>query len=260
MILKRDLTLVASLSFFVFAQANPVRADVIFYQDTFSRTGSFFGSSPEIVGVSGNPTWGINIYYLPTLDETNGSVGRFGGAGVKIPFVAESGYRYTLSADIAIDSGGLVGQGGGIGFFPSTSYYPNPNIYLRSEDQNGSDVTTVAYNPYDFSPGTAVDLDLTPFTNVGAMKIVLDTSAPGWTADFFLNDSLIRSHTYSINPEISFVGIHSDWNGSVDNFILTQSAAVPEPSAFLLLTVAAGGVALRRRFKNGHCQLASSVS
>ena len=75
------------------------------------------------------------------------------------------------------------------------------------------------------------------------LKVVLDTTAADWSAEWFVDDVLVRGPVaYGTQPVINWVGFgkFSSASGTVDNFSLSAVAA-PEPGTGALLGMAALG-------------------
>ena len=70
-----------------------------------------------------------------------------------------------------------------------------------------------------------------------------------WTAEWFINNSSVRSATYSTNPTITQVGLmrFESAAGSARNFTLT---VVPEPGTSMLLGLGLAGLSVRRRSRS----------
>ena len=90
------------------------------------------------------------------------------------------------------------------------------------------------------------NVDEDKWTGFVNLAIELDTRDTLWTATWSANNELLRTHTYTANPAINYVGFGSHGaTGWVDNF---QLAIVPEPGTVILLVSAlACGLLWRRR-------------
>lgn len=165
-----------------------------------------------------------------------------GGSGAYLPFVPATGQIYTLSADMNAtntDSNWLaLGFAGATDTSAFVNTTPYAWIMMRGDrTQNDSIQTFPALTQstgQHSSPSGVVNL-----------KVVLDTSTPLWSVQWFADNGLLRAYNYSANPAISHVGFgsHSGGMGTVDNFTLS---VVPEPAGLSLLAL--GGVMLLRRW------------
>jgi hypothetical protein len=111
----------------------------------------------------------------------------------------------------------------------STSSPPYEVFSLDGTGSAGGGVggAIVSYGNYD-----SLSASPTP------VKIVLDTTNPtNWSAQWYLNGDLVRTHAYGIAlTDIAYVTLSSqgDVSGSAANFLLT---VVPEPGSLGLLTL-----------------------
>jgi hypothetical protein len=214
------------------------------YSDTFSRAGTFAGSAPDV----GTGNW--TSTGAPTLDGTKVTATSIQSY---LPFSPVSGATYTLSVNLTTVTSG--GQWTGFGFASSTSgdtahfhtaFTPAPWMMLRGD--NGLDLfggpggTNSQTSPGVTGPGVQGSV----------YSIILNTTASQWTYSYSgpgINSTPV--YTFSTNPTITQVGFGtiSGVTGNFDNFTLTQTSAIPEPSTYAALAglAAFGLVCVRRR-------------
>lgn len=215
----------------------------VFFEDfSGSSLSDLNGTAPDIR--PGSETWSV----APGSWQADGSITGAGEANAFLSFSPTTGQTYTLSIDANPQNG--TGDWFALGFAGAAA--------TNSGFQESS---TVAWMLLRGNRGTGgVQTFLGPDTNGGTdhdalpdtvnLKVVLDTTATQWTAEWFINGTSIREETFSSNPNINYVGFgrFGDATGTVDNFALTATA-VPEPSTYALGIGAAAVVvaALRRR-------------
>ena len=99
--------------------------------------------------------------------------------------------------------------------------------------------------------GGEVQIGNTVFDTPVNLKVVLDTTnAANYEATWFI-DGVEKDSTFIGAPSLThvFINKHSgSTSGTVDNFQLTNTAAIPEPSSVALLSL--GGLVLLRRRRN----------
>lgn len=228
---------------------NYAQAGVVI-SDTFSRTGSLNGSTPDI-----NPGTSWNVPDTSVSHATDGSVLNMAGeslsARANIGFTLDPGLIYTLSVDVNVDDAGgpwWLNAGFTTDLTKGASYYDGVSAWmlLRSEDDETSDIQTFT------GPNTvgAVDYDLASFTNTGTMKIELDTTnLANYSAKWFFNGNLLGTGTIGA-PAITGVFLGSGYQtGTFDNFLLTDNTAapVPEPASLAMWGLGAVGMMFARR-------------
>lgn len=209
----------------------------VIYFDDFSGSGdtSLNGTTPDTR--PGTETWLSSANW-----RADGSKVVTNSGAAFLPFVPASGKIYTLSADVnrtgtgqdwlAIGFAGTANTGN---FVSSTPY---TWMLLRGDRGEGGIQTFLgggtAQSMNHFGPSGTVNL-----------KVILDTTTPLWSAQWYANDTPLRTTSFTTNPTISHVafGGHSNGVGTVDNLTLS---VVPEPGAAGLL-FGAGLLALRRK-------------
>lgn len=206
------------------------RAETILYQDSFSRTATLGSSTPDIrlgdYGASATATWTSSGY------STDGTYAYYLGDGVRnafLQFQPESGYVYTLSADMLTDAPDwavLAYSSNATTMYSGLFEYGQP--FIR-ENADG----TVRGK---LLPGPTEDV----ITNVPVgwhnYAISLDTRESLWKASFYVDGVQFGSTcVYTTNPTINYVGFGKfDSTLQVDNFTLSV-AEVPEPGTLALL-------------------------
>lgn len=233
------------LLFSVLAACASAQTTLIY--DDFSGSGStsLNGTTPDTS--LGGETWIATTG--PGTWAADGSVSSSGPSNAFLAFTPSAGHVYTLSLDanpltvtsswfaLGFGSGDDTGTGTG---FQDTGV--SPWMLLRG-DRSGNAVQTF------IGPNTAGGANATGATGVVNLKVVLDTTGPSWTAEWFVNNASIRQNTYTTNPTINYVGFGDlgGITGTVDNFLLTATG-VPEPATTALtLGLATAALLARRR-------------
>jgi PEP-CTERM motif len=227
---------------------NYAQAGVII-SDTFTRTGSLNGSTPDI-----NPGTSWNVPNDSSANHTtDGSVLNmvaepWGVSGANIGFTLDPGLIYTLSVDVNVGDTGeynWLNVGFTTDLTNGGTYYGGLSAWmlLRSQEVSTSDdIQTFTAN----NTGV-VDYELASFTNTGTMKIELDTTnLTNYSAKWFFNGNLLGTGTIGA-PAITgvFLGNY-DQTGTFDNFLLTDNA-VPEPASIAMWGIGAVGLMFARR-------------
>ncbi len=213
--------------------AAPAGADII-YSESFggSDTNALSGTSPDIR--PGAETW-----MAVNWSET-GKLNVFADSNAFLPFTPEAGKLYTLTATLDPKTAGIgTSHWLALGFAQSNNtgvdFWASPNnsgpwVLFRQEDAAATVIGTYT------GPGTTGSQahDLNP-DKVGAVvfTIELDTTAANWTADWYEDGNLLRSHTFITNPTIHYVGFGGvEATGIIDDFSLV---VIPEPSTLALV-------------------------
>ncbi len=222
--------------------------DLIYY-DGFSRAGSvnLHGTPPPIS--AGGATWTAHADW-----KADGSISVTQHRNAFLPFEPEAGTIYRLSMDVNPTEGARIHDWFGLGFTSSAGTSNQfslnsaaPWALLRVGRTDGE----AGYPPLYTAtgPGNAgfesYSSDSDIWTGVVNLAIELDTRGDNWTAEWFVDGEWLRTHTYTTNPTIHYVGFGAyDASGLVRNF---QLAIVPEPGGLLLLVSALVGALLWRR-------------
>ncbi|HWA87934.1 MAG TPA: PEP-CTERM sorting domain-containing protein [Opitutus sp.] len=229
-------------------------AQTTIYFDDFSGSSStdLTGTTPDIS--SGGATWIADTG--GSAWKADGSISNSGASNAFLSFAPSAGHVYTLS----IDANPVNGNGDwfAIGFSQLAtvnSIYAGGSVsasaWMLLRGDRTDDLETF------LGPGTGDEVDFNPPDDITLspgsvnLKVILDTTGAQWTAEWVVNNVSIRQTTFDTNPTINYVGLGrwSTASGTVDNFTLTSTSAIPEPAtcALTLGTLAAGAVMLRRR-------------
>lgn len=249
----------AVLVMLILTGTSAARAEVI-YSDDFNgaATTDLNGLAPDVR--PGNETW-----LSATGDagwKADGSINKSGenvNSNSFLPFVPAAGNVYTLSID-ANPNDTLVNDSDwfALGFtsaanvttpFNSNPLQAAPWMLLRSNVDDPSFSAYSASGPVN-SGLVSHSLSNSGFVN---LKIVLDTTQPAWSAEWFFDGSSVRVFDYSTNPTINFVAFvgYDEADGFVDNFVLSDaSAVVPEPATQVLTGLAIVGIVAICRRRN----------
>jgi hypothetical protein len=242
-----NLRVKCQLSLFPVLAVMSTAQAVVIYSDDFSGSApaDLNGTVPDIR--PGSETWLAGSG--ATAWRADGSVAGGGDANAFLPFSPESGKTYTLSVDANPTSPVDSSNWFALGFSETTSvgggFYNSINatgwMLLRV---NRGVQTFLGFNT------TSGVTHSTAGTGVVKLEVVLDTTESAWTVEWFVDNTSIRSVSYTANPTINYVtfGRLFDASGTVDNFSLSVSA-VPEPASYALVLggVVTGVIALRRR-------------
>jgi hypothetical protein len=217
----------------------------VIYQDDFSGSGTLNGAAPDVR--PGTETWDATEWQA---DGTITSPAIGTGSNAFLPFAPVAGQIYTLSLDVNPTSAVDPTNWFALGFAPTSS---PPGNYFATYSAGPWMLLRVQRDGYNTIPNDADDVgDIETFDGpivngfmdhdaphgVVNFKIILDTTAAQWQADWLVNGTPIRSDAYATNPTINYVGFGRlfDATGAVDNFSLT---AVPEPTSLALLAAGA---------------------
>jgi len=236
-------------------------ADSIIYSNDFNGSSSVLlnGVAPT-VDTLGN-TWQAGTDF-----KNDGTVLNASGfdAGAFLAFTPSVGEIYTLSATVNPSAVSLI-DWIGLGF-SSSPIYPNgifygsadPWMLVRGNRSTGGPIYSTGADANDIVAFNAPDLEAevngiaSPSGPVD-LSIVLNTTAPDWSAEYYVNGVSVTGPLDLGTPDISYVGLGklAGASGAVSDFVLLQSAsiAVPEPSMtwlWCLGTLICGGYAWRR--------------
>jgi hypothetical protein len=250
---SRGLTLAAAvLAATVVAGLADTASATVIYQDNFSGTATtpLAGTVPT-TDTGSSSTWSNQ---WGTAWKANGSVAVASATDLEVAslkFTPTTGKIYTLSISLNPTSYGNFmafgftnGDGTGAPFYNTTG--PWLNVYGAS----GSSGVAAQAGPG--TSNTLVNAGVSSFNQPA--QIVLNTAGTDWTVQWSYNGSVLKSYAYTgisgSNPNptgITQVAIRSDGdNGTVSNFLLTESA-VPEPASMGLLVAGGLGLLLLRR-------------
>ncbi|MDY0164989.1 MAG: PEP-CTERM sorting domain-containing protein [Thermoguttaceae bacterium] len=211
----------------------PAGAEAILFQDGFNRGSQaapllLSGSAPDVR--PGTETWSA-----PTsgtyLFRTDGNMLTAGGGKAVLPFSPTVPGLYTLQVTADPADNGVDADWISLGFASSTSGNPWDNIGPWMVMRGNGKVTT-------FTTGTAgrVDVIDSGHTDARPVAIVLDTTSPLWSVEWFVDGESKRTHSFTANPTINYVQLGANIDitkmGAFDNFSLSF---VPEPSTWLAL-------------------------
>ncbi|MHB1158495.1 MAG: PEP-CTERM sorting domain-containing protein [Phycisphaerales bacterium] len=216
----------------------------VIYQDDFSGSSAtnLPGTTPDVT--TGGNTWQGSAGSLWKADgsltmTTNTS------SSASLPSTVTNGFIYTLSADLnptsAFNNLNWIGLG-----FSSVYWVP---FLTNTNDWALVRVTRGTGQGQSFTNNTSNAVVFDTPTGPVNIKIVLNTMAPQWTAEFFVNNVSFRgpvNTTTSTPADFAFVGfgVISNVNGTVDNFVFSS---VPEPATLGLLAMGGLFMLPRRR-------------
>ena len=235
----------------VFGAALPSTSATIYFDDFNGSSGTdLAGTAPDVR--PGSETWasGTADTGIPgVLWKADGSVlaSTTGGGGVSavLPFSPASGNIYELSVRLNPTRTDGSGDWLALGFGTVTGSLPGsgaPWVYKRGD---GLFDTASLLGPGVggiVSHGSPTGLQPSPTD----FRIVLNTTALSWTAEWFIDNTSVRTATYSTNPTITHVGIfrYESAAGSAGDFQLT---VIPEPGTAMLFGLGLAGLAVRQR-------------
>jgi hypothetical protein len=232
--------------------SSPASGQVI-YQDDFSGSGSLNGAAPDVR--PGAETWDATDW---RADGTITAPATNLGSNAFLPFTPVAGKVYSLSLEVNPTTSTDPTTWFGLGFASVSSppgnyfgfYNAGPWMILRVQRDGFDTIPNNADDAGDLEtfpgPVTTGFQDHDAAHGVAAFEIVLDTTGAQWQTQWLVNNSLIRSDTYAVNPTINYVGFgrYQDTQGYVDNFSLT---VIPEPTSLGLSAVALALLAATRR-------------
>ena len=236
--------------------AIPASAATTIYSETFSSPFETSGTSP-LNGTTPNITVSTNTWVASDWRE-NGtaptSTSFSDDDSAFLAFVPTSNTIYTLSATLTLPTGGAITGGAttgwvGIGFTEGNtttgSFFDNSTapwmLWRPSNASAASEVRTF------LGTGTTGGDGEGPFTGTATFDIVLNTQAPTWTAEWFVNGVSVRPAEAVATQAITHIGLGRE-NGSISTFTNFSLTQIPEPSTTLLGGL--GLLALLRRRRN----------
>jgi hypothetical protein len=185
----------------------PLRPSTTIYADDFSSGGDLHGTAPDVR--PGTETW-----VAPANWRANGTTTSVNSTSADdsafLPFTPLTGKIYTLSANLAQPTGGYsvdntnawaaIGFSAdkGTGAFAANPNNPSPWMQLRRTGQ----VRTLT------GPATTGSVnEPNTYDKRRIIRIVLDTTAANWTAEWFVGVRSVRKVTFATNPVINYIGI-----------------------------------------------------
>lgn len=210
--------------------ATPSSAAIVI-SDTFTRTGALNGTAPDV----GAGTWTAAAAFNTTGSTLSASP--TGDNIATLAFVPTANSIITLSADVSVFTGDWIAIG-----FSNSNLLSNGNPWVLLK----TNANIQAFK----GPGTGGQ-----FVNGGGLgtsgilKLVENTSTLSVSAYF--NTTLLGTTTLAALPATTKVEIRTNGaTGTVDNFTLDVTSAVPEPASLGLLASAAAGLLARRRARS----------
>lgn len=238
------------------AATSGAQAAVIYMDDFSGDAGTnLIGQAPDTA--PGAETWvgGSGVGYKADGSHTTAFSNAY------LAFTPVAGNVYTASADVTGDGGNWAAFGF-VTDVASTAFYSDAGpvssggygniLYHRTDVANPTNPKI--YPGEDLAGGPLASLD-NPTGTLG-LKIVLDATdatSANWTMDFYLNNTLVQSGVGAGAGDFSNIGYvgFTNWagtlSGTIDNFVLEDNTAVPEPGSALLCGMAGLALLLRRR-------------
>jgi hypothetical protein len=245
------------------------RASTVYYDDSFNRTGSLDGSTPDVADTNANVWTHGNEpanYYQGNSGYANEASGTNYG-GEFLPVNGTSGVTLDGSADFSL-SAEIPAEGSsqymGIGLNTATDNTGNQFASAGDPDSLGVvgiDNGGYAVSNFNHSTYTAsFSASLWPAPET----IAIDYSASANTLTFIANNKTLQTDTVSTAQiqNLEYVSIDNGSFGNnpgvhLTNFTLTvNSAATPEPASAGLLAL--GSTLLLTRRRGRHAGLAST--
>lgn len=231
--------------------AIPASAATTIYSETFSSPFETSGTSP-LNGTTPNITVSTNTWVASDWRE-NGTAPTSSSSAdddsAFLAFVPTSNTIYTLSATLTQPAGGTTTGWAGIGFTggnTTTGSFFNNNAapWMLWRPSNASAPNEVVSW---LGTGATGSVNEGQYTVTATLDIVLNTQAPTWTAEWFVNGVSVRPAEDVATQAITHIGLgrENGQSSTFTNFSLTQ---IPEPSTALLGGL--GMLALLRRRRN----------
>lgn len=202
-------------------------------EDTFSRTGPFVGSTPDVGGswTGGGATWTTNGSELST--SSNG----FAYIGIGSLATNET---YTLSMNVTVNSGSWIGFGFGNAATTSVNFGADASL-LHRQSAN-AELFSIVDGSDSFSVPAGFPKEL-------EIEIETGASLANSTVTWSVNGSQIGASRVINASGIDrvFLEEFGGTTGVVDTFRLETTEAVPEPSSALLMGLGMLGLLRRRR-------------
>lgn len=255
--MKRQLAIL-----FLGAALGTTRAQVTLYNHNFGGAGGPLNGTPETV--SGIP-WQAGSVFLDNGVVQTLVAGSANGQAAWLPFTPQNGLIYTATATILNNQPNWIAFGfmpaappGGLSWTDTDFQvrHSNNGAYLWALTRNHPTAQDQQAFTGPNTSGTLVNFndDLVDPTQPVQIQIVLDTTAPTWTAEFLLNG--VSRQTINVpaaaQAAIGGIGFSRDRNatdnpgGVIQSFSLT---VIPEPAsgALLVAGLAVFGLSRLRR-------------
>lgn len=217
-----------------------VHATIVHYSDNFDGSSgvNLAGTTPDVT--TGSNTWQGNTGY-----KANGSL-NFVEGGIYLPFTANPGNTYTLSATFftANNSGDWLGAGFSGGSTTSTRRLADNQGRGWVILKNNGDTYQGFIGPGTGGQGNVGDSTIAPAGKTSILTISLDASSPNaadWTYSSMLRvDTTDYTVWTNMNANVTspsdFTGIGLSSQSGVGRFTemtLVSVVSVPEPSTFI---------------------------
>jgi PEP-CTERM motif len=240
----------------------PAAYAVTIFQDDFSGSGGLLdGTTPDVT--TGSAKWKAGDTFLDNGTAGTTVASSANGQAAHLDFTPVAGQVYTAEATITNNQPNWIA----FGFQPANppgndwtatdfsvrhSNVPGYAWMLTRNNSSGTDQE--GFLGGGTSGGQSWNGDVVDPTNPVSIKIILDTTAANWTAQWFINNvsqGAPEAYAAAGNPGIGGIGFSHDRSatsnngGLLRNFSLT---AVPEPTAACLglFGIVAAGL-LRKR-------------
>jgi hypothetical protein len=219
--MKTMITLLAVLGM-VLALAPAAQAAEIYSDDFTGSAGDLSGTGPGWTAATGAGSWQLD----GSGKATTGGGRRFNW----LAFTPTSGIEYTLSMDVDVTSASWIGiffatdsSTPGVAPVDGTALFTTDTYAWMLRDQTSVQNFT--------GLGTAGAVSTPIAAGITNLKIVLNTQASTWTAEYIVGGTSIRGPValpVGATTDIRWVGFGNDAaTGTVDNFLLTSAGALP---------------------------------
>lgn len=235
-------------------------AAILFMDDFDGSGGPLNGTTPDVT--IGGEVWESGSSWLD--DGTAGTTVAGGpdGQAAHLGFTPVDGQIYTAEASVLNNNPNWIGFGflptaPGSGDWTQTSFsvrHSNAPGYAWLLNRNSTGNDQEGFLGGGTGGGQSWNGDNADPTNPVNVKIVLNTMAANWTAEWSINGTTMGSGPVAFgaagNPGIGGIGFSHDRNaaansgGVIGNFSLS---VVPEPAAGLLAMIGMLGLAASRR-------------
>lgn len=235
-------------------------AQTVIYNHSFSGSGGPLNGTPETVS---GTLWQAGDVFLDNGVVQTLVAGSANGQAAWLPFSPANGLIYTATATILNTQPNWIA----FGFMPATPpgglSWTDTSFQVRHSNNGAYLWALTRNNPTQndqqafVGPNTSGGLsnfngDLVDSSQPVEIKIVLDTTAPTWTAEFFLNgvSREVVNVPDAAKTAIGGIGFSRDRNatdnpgGQIQSFSLT---VIPEPATGALLLTGLLGLCLIRQ-------------